>query len=196
MRSRALASLTSGVAATFANIFWGWFLDNKWLSRPKTARYTWAGFAVVMSSMYVWQYVVETDYRGADPPVTLDWAQPGFGRGFAVQVIFRFMNESHYMFVYWLVGIFFNDIETLALAVGLLRSFESLGSCLAFAIGAVKVSPLVNLIVASVMFFICIPFTFAAVWLVPEKPRDHLLDGSDSDQDVRQQEAQQQEVRQ
>jgi hypothetical protein len=42
------------------------------------------------------------------------------------------MNESHYMFVYWILGAFFDDIETLTLAVGLLRSFESVGSCLSF----------------------------------------------------------------
>ncbi|KAH7146259.1 major facilitator superfamily domain-containing protein [Dactylonectria macrodidyma] len=184
VRSRALASLTSGIAATFANIFWGWFLDNKWLSRPKTARIIWSCFSLVMTSMFVWQYIIELEYRNSETPVTLDWASPGFGRGFAVQVMFRFLNESHYMFVYWLIGIFFNDIETLALAVGLLRSFESVGSCLAYGVGAAKVSPLVNLIVASVMFFICIPFTFAAVWLVPEKPNDHALDSSDSEQET------------
>jgi MFS family permease len=183
VRSRALASLTSGIAATLANIFWGWFLDNKWLSRPKTARFVWTGFSIVMTSLFIWQFVVENEYHKANPPVTLDWASPGFGRGFAVQVMFRFMNESHYMFVYWLIGIFFDDIETLALAVGLLRSFESVGSCLAFAVGAVKVSPLVNLIVAAVMFFLCIPFTFAAVWLVPEKPKDHALESSDGEQE-------------
>jgi hypothetical protein len=50
-----------------------------------------------------------------------------------------FMNESHYMFVYWILGAFFDDIETLTLAVGLLRSFESVGSCLSFGIGAAKI---------------------------------------------------------
>lgn len=86
------------------------------------------------------------------------------------------MNESHYMFVYWLLGIFFNDIETLTLGVGLVRSFESLGSCLSFGIGAAKVSPLANLIVAVVMFAICIPTTTMAVWLVPERPVDNALE--------------------
>jgi hypothetical protein len=89
VRSRTLASLLSGISASFANIFWGWFLDNKWLSRPKTARYVWSLFAVVMSSLFAWQFVMEREYESAEPPVTLDWAEPGFGRGFAVQVLFR-----------------------------------------------------------------------------------------------------------
>lgn len=80
------------------------------------------------------------------------------------------MNESHYMFVYWIVGAFFDDLETLTLAIGLLRSFESVGSCIAFGVGAAKVSPMINLIIAFVMFGITIPATSAVVLLVPEHP--------------------------
>jgi hypothetical protein len=76
------------------------------------------------------------------------------------------------MFVYWILGAFFDDIETLTLAVGLLRSFESVGSCLSFGIGAAKIDPMVNLIIAFVMFSITIPSTFAATLLVPERPVD------------------------
>lgn len=68
------------------------------------------------------------------------------------------------MFVYWILGAFFDDIETLTLAVGLLRSFESVGSCLAFGIGVVKIKPIINLIIAFVMFSITIPSTFAATY--------------------------------
>jgi hypothetical protein len=82
------------------------------------------------------------------------------------------MNESHYMFVYWILGAFFDDIETLTLAVGLLRSFESVGSCISFGIGAAKIKPMVNLIVAFVMFAVTIPSTFFACFLVPERPID------------------------
>lgn len=82
------------------------------------------------------------------------------------------MNESHYMFVYWILGTFFDDMSTLTLAVGLMRSFESIGSCLAFGVGAAKVDPMVNLIIAFVMFGITIPSTLAATFLVPERPAD------------------------
>ncbi len=80
------------------------------------------------------------------------------------------MNESHYMFTYWLMGTFFDDLETLTLSVGIVRSFESIGSCLAFGIGAAKVKPMVNLIISFVMFAITIPATSWAVYLVPERP--------------------------
>lgn len=90
------------------------------------------------------------------------------------------MNESHYMFVYWIVGAYFDDLESLTFCVGIIRSFESIGSCLSFGIGAAKVAPMVNLIIAYVMFIIAIPATSYAVLLVPERPVVAKLDDSDS----------------
>lgn len=74
------------------------------------------------------------------------------------------------MFTYWLVGSFFDDLETLSLAVGLIRSFESLGYCIAYGIGASAVSPMVNLAIAFAMFAVTIPATSRLVFLVPERP--------------------------
>jgi hypothetical protein len=83
------------------------------------------------------------------------------------------MNESHYMFVYWIIGTFNNDLETLTLTVGIVRSFESVGSAVSFGLGAAHgISPMVNLIVAFVMFVICIPTTSLVVFEVPEHPQD------------------------
>lgn len=89
------------------------------------------------------------------------------------------MNESHYMFVYWILGTFFDDIETLTLGVGLVRTFESVGSAVSFGVGAARTTPMVNLIIAFVAFTICIPTTFAVVWMVPERPVDNTLAPSD-----------------
>ena len=94
------------------------------------------------------------------------------------------MNESHYMFVYWIIGTFNNDIETLTLTVGIVRSFESFGSAVSFGLGAAHgVSPMANLITAFVMFVICIPATSFVVFEVPEHPvdKEHLLPESRED---------------
>lgn len=91
------------------------------------------------------------------------------------------MNESHYMFVYWILGAFHDDLETLTLAVGIVRSFESVGSAIAFGIGAAKVPPLTNLIIAFVMFAITVPSTSVVVYLIPERPVDHTISESASD---------------
>lgn len=96
-----------------------------------------------------------------------DWG-PNSGRADISRT--RFFNESHYMFTYWLVGVFFDDLETLSLAVGLIRSFESLGYCIAYGIGASAVSPMVNLAIAFAMFSVTIPATSLLVFMVPERP--------------------------
>lgn len=172
VRARTLGALTSGLAATAANIFWGWFYDLKYFRRPVLARITWFSFATIMLALFGWQVANEKRYSEAVPKVTLDWTSPEFGRAFAVNVLFRFMNESHYMFVYWIIGTFYDDLESLTLAVGIVRSFESVGSCLSFGIGAAQVAPMVNLIVAFVMFGITVPATSAVVFMVPEYPVD------------------------
>ena len=90
------------------------------------------------------------------------------------------MNESHYMFVYWIIGTFNNDIETLTLTVGIVRSFESLGSAVSFGLGAAQgVSPMANLLVAFTMPIICITTTSFVVFEVPGHPTEkkHLIDG-------------------
>ena len=140
-----------------------------------------------MLGTFGWQTANEKmygDLKAAGTPITLDWANPGFGRGFGSMVILRFLNESHYMFVYWLIGAFFDDIETLGLAVGIVRSFESVGSCLAFGIGAAQVAPMVNLVIAFAMFGFTIPATSAVVFMVPERPINlrKLEDGGSSSQ--------------
>ncbi|KAK4125176.1 MFS general substrate transporter [Parathielavia appendiculata] len=182
VRARTLGSLVSGIAATFANIFWGWFYDLKYFSRPTLAKICWLFFVITMLASFGWQVSNEKLYGDSNPRVTLDWENPGFGRGFASMVFLRFLNESHYMFVYWIVGAFFDDIETLTLAVSLVRTFESVGSSVSFGIGAAAVSPMINLIISFVMFGLTIPATSAVVFMVPERPVDLRkdVDGSSS----------------
>ncbi|KAK4041632.1 hypothetical protein C8A01DRAFT_14658 [Parachaetomium inaequale] len=172
VRARTLGSLVSGVAATLANIFWGWFYDLKYFSRPTLAKACWLFFVVTMLGSFGWQVANEKLYGDSNPRVTLDWENPGFGRGFASMVILRFLNESHYMYVYWIVGAFFDDLESLTLAVSLVRTFESVGSSVSFGIGAAAVSPMVNLVIAFAMFGITIPATSWVVFMVPERPVD------------------------
>ena len=89
VRARTLGSLTSGVIATFANIFWGWFFDQKFTTRPRLAKFAWLFFATFMTALFGWQFSNEVLYSNSSPRVTLDWDQPGFGRGFAVMTLFR-----------------------------------------------------------------------------------------------------------
>lgn len=176
VRSRALSALTSAIVQIIADLFWGNFLDLKAFSRPKAAKIAWTAFTVIMLAIFSWQVANEYHYSRAAEPVSLDWALPGFGRGFAVNCLFMFMNESHYVFVYWLVGTFDADVETVTLSVGIVRCFEAFGSALAFGIGAARVNPMVNLVIAFVAFVVCIVPTYMVTFMVPEYPRDKTKD--------------------
>ena len=92
------------------------------------------------------------------------------------------MNESHYVFVYWILGTFNNQLETLTLSVGVMRKFEFAGSAKSFALGATsRVLPMTNLVVALVVYLICIPSTSLLVFEVPEHPADGCKSAEDAE---------------
>ncbi|KAL4865480.1 hypothetical protein BDV12DRAFT_211053 [Aspergillus spectabilis] len=159
VRARTLLSLTSAVGMILGDFFWDRFLDAKLLGTRTTAKLTWIFFSAIMCSLLGWQFANEHFYASADPTPTFDWASPGFGRALTVNLLFAIMNESHYIFVYWLLGHFDKDVETLSLTVGLMRTFESLGATLAFAAGSARTTPVVQLIISFVMFAVAIPST-------------------------------------
>lgn len=173
VRARTLAALTSGLAVTIADFFWGWFLDLKAFSRPTKAKFAIVFFSISMLSLFGWQISNERLYSSMHPDrVTIDWTSHGFGRALAVNVLFRFMNESHVVLVFWLVGAFHADMQTVTLGVGLINGFEALGSTIANGLGAARISPMVNLAVAAAVFVCSIPTTLLVAWTVPEYPSD------------------------
>ena len=89
VRARTLAALVSGIVATLANIFWGWFYDRTFFRRPTLAKICWSFFVVSMLGVLSWQVSNEKLYGSSNPKVTLDWDNEGFGRGFASMVILR-----------------------------------------------------------------------------------------------------------
>jgi hypothetical protein len=124
-----------------------------------------------MLSLFGWQVSNEHLYGNMNPAPTFDWSSPGFGRAYTVSLLFSMMNESHYIFVYWLLGNFDKNIQTVSLSVGLMRTFESLGATFAFAVGAARISPMTNLIISFVLFAAAVPTTIMVTWLLPEVPR-------------------------
>lgn len=89
VRARTPGPLTSGIAASIADVLWGWFYDTRWFSRPALAQGTWAFFSMLMLALFGWQVADEKLYAETVPKLTLDWDLPGIGRGFAVNVLFR-----------------------------------------------------------------------------------------------------------
>jgi hypothetical protein len=87
VRSRALASLVSALAGSSADILVGLLLDTKRVRRSVLAKTTWSAFVVIMLGLFSWQVSNEFLYSHTKP--TIDWAAPGFRRGFAVNVLFK-----------------------------------------------------------------------------------------------------------
>jgi hypothetical protein len=114
-------------------------------------------FVALMLVSLMWQLVNEDLYGNSNPRVALDCDNPGFGRGLASMVFMRFFNDSHFMFIYWRIGVSFDDLETLTLAVGIMPSFESIASCVSFCIVAAQVPPIV------ILFLFILKFIAAAL---------------------------------
>ncbi|KAF1808452.1 MFS general substrate transporter [Eremomyces bilateralis CBS 781.70] len=172
VRARTLSSLTSAIGMIIGDLLWGKWLDLSLFGRRNTAKFTWMLFSVIMVGLFGWQISNEYLYERASLAATFDWNSPGFGRAYTVNLLFSLMNESHNIFVYWLLGTFEMDFENITLAVGLMRTFESLGSTLSFAVGSARITPMTNLIISFVVFAISIPTTMRVTWLVPGSPSD------------------------
>lgn len=83
------------------------------------------------------------------------------------------MYEITSVWVYWILGTYDSHTDTLALTTGILRSSESLGSSLSFAIGASRnASLMANLAIAAAVFWASVPASTSAAWRVPDLADD------------------------
>jgi MFS family permease len=100
--------------------------------------------------------------------ITFDW-----NRTYQGIYLTRYFTVRSRALMYWIVGTFDADVETITLSVGIVRAFESVGSALAFGIGAARVQPMVNLTIAFVAFAVCIVPTYMVTFMVPDHPSEH-----------------------
>ncbi|KAJ3947876.1 uncharacterized protein N0V96_002113 [Colletotrichum fioriniae] len=112
--------------------------------------------------------------------------------GFIIAVVGAISNvlagciayETVGVWLYWTLGTFDVEADTIALSMGVLRSGESLGSALAYAVGSIRSASLMtNLVISVVVFYVGAPATTWAALLV----KDRLLgevSGLDSDVDT------------
>lgn len=90
------------------------------------------------------------------------------------------------MWLYWALGSFDTEADTIALSMGILRSGESAGQAFAYAVGSVKSASLMtNLIIAVVTFYVAVPFTTWAAFLVRDRAPGEEGEDSGSEDVVR-----------
>lgn len=97
-----------------------------------------------------------------------------FNSAFAVYMHFRFFHEVLQMYIYWLMAKIKGAQKDgdIARSTGILRSWESIGSTIAYAVGATRWSNENQMILGFVLWVITLPCTLMAVfgdWNVEEQ---------------------------
>ncbi|TEA18663.1 UNC93-like protein [Colletotrichum sidae] len=179
VRARTLSGFLIAVVGAVANLLSGWWLDTGHLRRSTQARWSWYFLLALFTLVWVWNIVVQERWARHSPG-EIDWSSAGFGEGVAIFILYRIAYETVGVWLYWTLGTFDVDADIIALSMGVLRSGESLGSALAYAVGSVRSASLMtNLIVSVVVFYVAVPATTWAALLVRDRLPGELSDGDE-----------------
>ncbi|CAI7601174.1 unnamed protein product [Penicillium bialowiezense] len=167
VRSRALASFLTAVVGALANVTTGLILDVKWISRENRSKGVYIFVLIFVTAAWTWNAIVETKLsRMAEPPAFDLGDGPFFNSAFAVYMVFKFFYEVLQTYIYWLMA----EIKgaqadgDIARTTGILRSWESIGSTIAYAVGATHWPNLNQMILGFALWGFTIPFTLLAVF--------------------------------
>ncbi|CAG8098774.1 unnamed protein product [Penicillium olsonii] len=184
VRSRALASFLTAVVGAAANIITGLILDVKSVSRENRSKGVYIFVLIFVTAAWTWNAIVETKLsRMADPPAFDLGDGPFFNSAFTVYMVFKFFYEVLQTYIYWLMA----EIKgaqadgDIARTTGILRSWESIGSTIAYAVGATHWPNLNQMILGFALWGFTIPFTILAVfgdWNQPAALEEDQTDSS------------------
>ncbi|KUI73051.1 UNC93-like protein 2 [Cytospora mali] len=166
VRSRALASFLTAVVGFAANITMGIILDLKFSASTKS-RAAYVGLLVLVSACWIWNAVVEVQLSSRSEPPSFDLGDgSAFNSAFAVYILFKFFYSALQTYLYWLLGAKKGTQENgeVSRMTGIMRSWESIGSCIAYGIGATDVSNVRQMIVGIALWAFTIPFTLVVVF--------------------------------
>ncbi|KAF2091113.1 MFS general substrate transporter [Saccharata proteae CBS 121410] len=168
VRARALAAFIIAIVGMCVTLLGGHLLDVSRWRRSHKARLSWSFIVVMFSAVWIWNLITQVRWQKEGP--TLDWTSGGeWSEGVGIYVGYRIVYEFGGLWMYWVLGTYNSSVPTLALMMGLLRACESLGSAFSYAVGAVQsASLLTNLIVAAVMFWVSVPTSTWAAWMVKD----------------------------
>lgn len=170
VRARALASLLTAIANILGDLAMGCATDSRILgSQASRARWAWAFLAVWITALWIWQTITQVDFVRDSTPV--DWAggHLRFNNAIAVLILWKFFYEAQLTFVYWIVGTFPHAEGALERTVGVLRTFESVGSCFSYVVGATHWPYLNQAILSFALWGACLIPTTLAVCMVPKE---------------------------
>ncbi|KAK4503396.1 hypothetical protein PRZ48_004311 [Zasmidium cellare] len=175
VRSRALASFLTAIVGCTANILTGIVLDLPQFSRPLKSKAMYTFLIVAITAAWTWNCIVEIRLSRMTTSPAFDLgAGAFFNSAFAVYMLFKFFYEVLQTYIYWLMA----EIKgakgegDVARTTGILRSWESVGSTVAYAVGATHWSNRNQMILGFVLWGVTVPFTLLAVfgtWNVAEE---------------------------
>lgn len=145
----------------------GVILDLPQFSRPAKSKFIYIFVLITVTASWIWNAVVQTQLTRMGDPPSFDLGDGAFfNSAFAVYMCFRFFYEVLQTYVYWLMA----EIKgakgdgDVARTTGILRSWESIGSTIAYAIGAVHIPNQTQMIVGFALWAFTVPFTLLAVF--------------------------------
>ncbi|WYZ35841.1 hypothetical protein EsH8_X_000488 [Colletotrichum jinshuiense] len=134
IRSRALASLVSALAQIAGTAMLGSFLDWKRFSLTTRARVSYVFLMALIGGCWVWGAVVQAEYVKHKP--SLDWDEAGFGRGWALYIMWQVNFALTYNYGYWLVGWMSRHPSDIVRYTSAARALESAGQCISSGISS------------------------------------------------------------
>ncbi|KAL4795780.1 major facilitator superfamily domain-containing protein [Aspergillus venezuelensis] len=167
VRSRALASFLTAVVGAAANLLTGIILDLKYFSREARSKSVYIFVLIFVTAAWTWNAFVETKISRMEEPPAFDLGDgPFFKSAFTVYMFFKFFYEVLQTYIYWLMA----EIKgaqadgDVARTTGILRSWESIGSTIAYTVGATHWPNLNQMALGFALWGFTIPFTLLAVF--------------------------------
>ncbi|KAF7557268.1 hypothetical protein G7Z17_g807 [Cylindrodendrum hubeiense] len=120
-----------------------------------------------LSGLWKWvmNFYLQATLQSQDPPPVLDIFSPGYAKAITAYCLFSIAGNASVVWMYWMLGLFSDDLDTLAYTTGILRSAESVGFAAAYGIGSnSNISLMTNLAVSFVVFVVSVPFTCYVAW--------------------------------
>ncbi|KAK3690306.1 major facilitator superfamily domain-containing protein [Podospora appendiculata] len=179
VRARALASFLSAISGTIACVFFGFFLDSKRFALKTRIRVGFLLSCGLFTLLWIWVLIIQHEYE-ATPPKGLDWASPGFGRGFGMFIMLQTIGNMVQNYLYFLIGTIGDGTSELSRGTGLLRGVESWGQCASFGISSSKFSPFYTTVINLVFWTVALVPAAFTIWEVQERKEFASSEDSDS----------------
>ncbi|KAH6871420.1 major facilitator superfamily domain-containing protein [Thelonectria olida] len=141
VRARALASLISALAQIVASLALGSFLDWAGVSIRGRAVGSFVFIMTLIGGCWIWGTIIQREYT-ASPPA-LDWADEGFGRGWALYILWQVNWVLTYNHAYWLIPSLAREPADIPRLTSYIRALESAGQCISSGISSTS-TPLIT----------------------------------------------------